>query len=190
MAAISQFKVAWTGVGVIGAANSTFYAGTTGGGIPATSNGLQTFFTAIKALIPASVTIQVPSVGQTYDDVTGQLLSTWGGPAQAPIVCTGAGAFGSASGASVQWTTNVILRRHLLIGRTFLVPLVASAFNANGVLSPASVSTISTAAQAFAGIGAPRIWSRPSLLHPAGGSGVIIGWNVRNVDAILRSRRQ
>lgn len=191
MTALAQIKVAWSGAGVVGNAYSTFYSYTTGGALPQTANGLTTFFNAIKGLLAASITIQVPQTGQTYDDVTGQLLGSWGGPAQAAVVGTAAGAQASASGASIEWITGVILRRHLLVGRTFLVPLSSSAFNSSGVLSPASVNTINTAGAAFASLQSARIWSRPSAANNhTGGSGIIIAQSVRNLNAILRSRRQ
>lgn len=191
MTALAQIKVGWSGAGVVGASYSTFYSYTTGGALPQTANGLTTFFNAIKALLAASITITVPQNGQTYDDVTGQLLGSWGGPAQTPVVGTASGAQQSASGASVEWITGVILRRHLLVGRTFLVPLASSAFNSSGVLSPSSVTTIAGAAAGLASLQSARIWSRPSVANNhIGGSGVIVSASVRNINAILRSRRQ
>jgi hypothetical protein len=189
MAALSQFKVSWTGAGVTGLAYSTFYAGTGGAGVPGLSNGLVVFFNAIKALLPAAVTIQVPSNGQVYDDVTGQLLGIWGGPVQPAVAGTGAGALASASGASVKWLTGAIVRRHTLVGRTFLVPIVGSSFNTGGVITAANVNTIANAANTLAAVGAMRIWSRPTLLHPSGSSGVVGAATVTNTGAVLRSRR-
>lgn len=191
MTALAQIKVAWSGAGVVGNSTSTFYSYTTGGALPQTANGLTTFFNAIKGLISSGITITVPQAGQTYDDVTGQLVGSWGGPAQAPVAGTAAGAQQSASGASVEWITGVILRRHLLVGRTFLVPLASSAFNSSGVLSPASVTTIASAAAGLASLQSARIWSRPSVANShVGGSGVIISASVKNLNAVLRSRRQ
>lgn len=190
MTAIAQFKVSWAGAGVVGLAFTTTYAQTTGGQIAQHSNALQTFFNAIKGQIPASVTIQVPSSGQIYDDVTGQLLGTWSGPAQAAIVGTGAGAFGSPLGAVVAFQTGVILRRHLLVGRIYLVPLVGSTFNANGVIAPANLTILNNAVNALVSVGTLRIWSRPRGAGNNGGSGLVVAGTTRQYGAVLRSRRQ
>jgi hypothetical protein len=177
------------GTGVVGSASSTFYCQNTTSSILTATGAINAFWTSIKALLPASITINTPGGGQVYDDVSGLLLGTWSGAVGGPVAGTGAGAFGSASGGSVRWLTSSIVRRHALSGRTYLVPLVASAFNANGVLSPASVTTIQTAATVLAGAGGLKIWSRPTTLNPIGASGFISGATVLNKDAILRSRR-
>jgi hypothetical protein len=166
------------------------YSLTSGANLPSMSTGLVTFFTSLKPYIPASITIGIPASGQIYDDATGLLGGVWGSTVQPGIAGTGAGAFGSASGGSIKWATGAVVRRHTLVGRTFLVPLVASAFNANGVLAPAAVTAIGNAAQAFANVGALRIWSRPRAAFPVGASAVAVVGTCTNVDAILRSRRQ
>lgn len=190
MASLNQIKVQWSGTGIVGPAYSTFYCGGGGAYIGTALPALAAFFGAIKAYIPASVTITVPGTGQIYDDATGLLGGTWVQSAPGAVVGTGAGAFGAASGASVRWLTGAVVRRHLLTGRTFLVPLVASAFNANGVLAPATTSAINGAALTLVASGSLKIWSRPSASHPVGASAFIAGTSISNVDAILRSRRQ
>jgi hypothetical protein len=190
VASIAQMNVAWSGAGVIGLSTSTFYSSPGGSNYTASLNALKAFFTAIAALLPATVTITFPATGKVYDDVTGQLQATWAAAPPAAVVGTGAGAFASASGASVGWSTGAIVTRHTLVGRTFLVPLIAGAFNANGVLSPASVTTILGGANNVPNSGTLRVWSRPNPpLKPTGASSLIIGASVRNLGAVLRSRR-
>jgi hypothetical protein len=191
MTGINQIRVSWQGTGVVGNAYSTLYATGTTTATNTTLSALVSMFTAIKALIPASITITVPTTGQQYDDVTGQLLGAWSGAGGASIVGTGTGAFGGASGASVKWITGAIVRRHGLVGRTYLVPLIGSAFNAAGVLAPASVSTILSGAANVSVAGTARVWSRPNAKKGYAGASAIIGSvGVSNVDAVLRSRRQ
>jgi hypothetical protein len=174
----------------VGAASSTFYTFSQGGNINLALSQLSIFFGQLKTLLPASITITIPQVGQLYDDVTGQLLGTWTGAAQASATGTAAGAFGSASGGVVKWITPTIARRHALQGRTFIVPMASSAFNATGVLAPSSVTTMVSAAGQVVTGGVFRIWSRPTPLHALGVSGLITGANVPNFDAVLRSRRK
>lgn len=191
MAAIAQVKCQWAGSGVVGLAFTTFYVGSGGGGIPTGVNAIAQFFNGLKALLPAAVSITVPASGQSYDDVTGQLLGTWGGPPVQVIQGTGTGALASASGASIRWLTGVVVRRHQLVGRSFIVPMVGSAFNTNGVIAPANQTILVNAAALIPGSGAVRVWSRPSAANShIGASAVISGASVSNVGSILRSRRQ
>lgn len=188
MVQINQIQVNWVGTGVIGVAASTFYSTSTSTTTSLTS--LINAFNAVKALIPASVTVNVPATGKSYDDATGQLLGTWVAGSLTPIVGTGAGAFGSASGAWVNWYTNAIVRRHALVGRTFLVPLVGSTFNSSGVIAPANLNQIQAFANAVATAGSLRVWSRPTATHPVGSSAVIQSFGTNSRQGILRSRRQ
>jgi hypothetical protein len=187
MVALAQFKVVWSGTGINGPSFSTFYA-VNPSGIPGASNGIAVFFTAIQAFLPVGTIVGVPNQGQVYDDLTGQLLGTWGGPTQSVATGTGTGGFGSAGGTSVRWGTSAILRRHLLVGRTFIVPLAGSAYNANGTVLGSARTAINTAAANLAATGALRIWSRPSAANPVGGSGTVVNGSIPTAQSVLRSR--
>lgn len=187
MVALAQIKVGWSGTGINGPSFSTFYC-VNPSGIAAASNGITTFFTAIQAYLPVGTIVGVPNSGQVYDDATGQLLGTWGGPVQSVATGTGTGGFGSAGGTSVRWGTSTILRRHLLVGRTFLVPLAGAAYNANGTVLGTARTAINNAAANLAATGALRIWSRPSVANPVGGSGTVVNGIIPTAQSVLRSR--
>lgn len=153
---------------------------------------LRTFWDAAKSVFPNTVTIVVPSNGDTINDDSGQITGAWTGTAQAPIAGTGGvGSYMSTAGAMVRWTSPAVINGRRPIGKTFLVPCMASAIG-NGVISSAITTPITTAAQALvvAYAGEMKIYHRPTGEPPHGGvAATIIAGTCINKQVVLRSRR-
>ncbi len=57
--------------------------------------------------------------------------------------------YAAAAGACINWRTNTVHRGRRIKGRTFLVPLRGAAFEDNGTLSNATITSLTTAATAL-----------------------------------------
>ena len=143
----------------------------------------------------ASLVGQLPDdVHITFDaevlDLTdgGELVAVWGVTPPAQVAGTGVGSYARAVGARIDWATGKIVNGHRLNGRTYVVPLVGSAFDTTGNLIASVAQSITDQATAF--IAATQassrlvVWSRTHS----------ISWPVTTastpvVGAILRGRR-
>jgi hypothetical protein len=151
---------------------------------------LRTFYDAVKGLFPSNVTVQVPQSGDLINSTTGGLAGTWTSAFNASVTGTAAGVYAAPAGAVVRWLTDGIVAGRRLRGRTFLVPLAATAYQTDGSLLGTTVTNIQAAAQALvtaetANLG---VWHRP--VGGAGGSwSPVVSADVPDRAAILRSRR-
>lgn len=152
---------------------------------------LRTFFDAVKALLPSGLTVQVPVSGDTLNDNTGGIVGSWSATTPPLVVTgTGAGAYAGNAGAVIHWLTLAVVNGRRLRGRTFLVPLISTAYDTAGSLSTAALSTLSTAAGNLnITSGADLVvWHRP--VNGAGGSSEIFNSvRVPDLAVSLRSRR-
>lgn len=184
--AIQRIPVVWSGIPT-GPGVSVFY-GAEGSVV---NDDLSTFFTAIKGLIPTGTSIIIPSSGDTISEATGDVAGTWTGAAGGSIVCNGAASHAAGVGGVVQWMTGGIVNGRRVKGRTFLVPLFASAYDNNGTLIDAQRNTIQTAVDALV-VGAGgnlMVWHRPT--SGVGGSAhAITSGKVSDTVAVLKSRRR
>ena len=184
---LNRVLVAWDGTGVVGPGLSTFYYAGAMTGNPA---ALSTFFNAIKSVIPAGLTITVPSSGDVLDESTGELTGAWSQSGGSTIATTGTANFAQGVGARCVWNTaNVHLGRRVR-GSTFIVPLVSSAYDSGGLVGTTVVSTLQTAADALvtSTTSTWRIWSRPNDVGSFAVSAVTSATAPRKVST-LRSRR-
>jgi len=170
-------------------------------GVPMVPN-LRAFFLALASLFPVDVSILVGSNGDVIDDASGELTGAWTTTPVLPVVGTANTFYAAPAGAEVQWNTTTILDGHRLRGRTFLVPLAASAYQSDGTISPAAVTIIQNAANTFFGAssGDLVVWHRPVVARPAdgsrpavtaraGGHGLVTGTVAVDKTVVLRSRR-
>lgn len=151
---------------------------------------LTTFFNAIKGNHPTGLTWQLPTSGDTINETTGALTGAWTGAAGSTIAANGGpGVYAAGAGMRVKWLTGGIGAHKKIVGSTFLVPLLGSLYDTNGTIAAGTVSTTQTAASALASSAKVQIWHRP----PKGGSsGVLwpmLGAQVPDKVATLRSRR-
>jgi hypothetical protein len=183
--AIRKLPVAWqTGAGGVGV--SVFY---TAFGTDATVE-VAAFFNAIKAFFPSGVSWNVPSSGDVVDEVTGLITGAWTAGTAASIVGTGAGAYAAGTGVYVRWQTGGIVGGRRVKGRTFLCPLIVSAYQTDGTILDASLATMNTAVNTLAAAGKLNIWHRPTAKGANDGSTHLVtaGSGPDHVTS-LRSRR-
>jgi hypothetical protein len=182
---LRKVPVSWT-TGVGGSGVSVFYT------LESTdvTVELATFFNAIKALFPTQVSWQIPSTGDTVDIPTGKIVSGWSGGTAATVVGSTAGAYVGGTGAMVRWNTSGIVDGRHVKGRTFLAPLITTAFDSQGTIGDAQVTTMQNAAVILAGSGKLIIFSRPTKEEPtSGASSLVTGATVPDRVTSLRTRR-
>jgi hypothetical protein len=149
---------------------------------------IRTFFEAVKGQLPSGTTLTYPGSGDVVTIETGIVTGGWSATPPAATVGTGTGVFSGRTGGVVGWTTGTVVGRRLVRGRTFIVPIVAAAYDSDGTLQNATVAAWLTAAQALAtNAAAPLIYHRP-----VGGSGGIApqmnGAKVNDRVQVLTSR--
>jgi hypothetical protein len=170
-------------------------------------DSLRTFFNSLAGLIPSNLTIQVPGSGDYIDEGAGGIGGSWSvGTTPTVVSGSGTGAYAGHAGAVIHWLTTGIVAGRRVRGRSFLVPLVSSAFESNGSLTSTAINTISTAGTTLlTAVGADMsVWSRPVVAHTeydkltgtptsiAGRSGTghaVTGIRVPDLSISLRSRR-
>jgi len=185
MADIWRIETVWAGV--TGLPGVTVMYGNPGGSAVA---DIKAFFNAIKALFPAGVSWQIPVTGDTIDVDTGALTGGWADAAGGTVTSTGSGIWASGTGTYVTWSTGTVVHGRRLKGRTFLAPLFGSAFQSDGTIVDAYVTTIQTAADALVAGGDLMVWHRPHGI-PAGGGIAVSATAAQAHDQVtsLRTRR-
>ena len=186
MASIERVVCVWTGATALPGA-SVFYGSP---GVPTLASDLYTFFDAIKAILPSSVSITIPSAGDMIEDSDGALSGTWSSSGTGTVVGTNAASYAAGVGARIVWRTNGVRNRRRVRGSTFICPLTTNVYEPNGTLTASALTTLGNAATAVAAGGNLVIWSRPS---PGGGtdgdSNAVLNASVPDRVTALRSRR-
>lgn len=200
MTNLARIRVTWQNfAGAPGV--STFYSTNT-----TTPNlgALTTFFGALTSYLPNGLTVQVQNTGDIIDDATGTLTGSWGAATQAVKTGTATGGYTGSTGMIVHWRTAGIHNGRRLRGTTFIVPLSASWLTGNGVVPPTVVSAVKTQADALVTAASTElsVWGRPRKARAAGPGGkppavdaapgsssLIVGADVPQLAAVLRTRR-
>lgn len=154
-------------------------------------DGIRAFFNAFANLLPTALTINVPGQGDVIDDATGNIISAWAvGTTPTTVTGTGGGAYAGNAGACVHWLTTTIVNNRRVRGRSFLVPLIASAYDTSGSLATATITTLTTAANGLLAAMNPNqaVWHRPTKFAQ-GSSAAVNGMRVPDLAVSLRSRR-
>lgn len=193
--AISRIRAVWTGfIGAPGV--STFYSLNPEVDVPLITG----FFRGLITVLPLAVNITVDSSGDVLDETTGNLTGSWSMAAQEGQQGTCAGPYAAPVGMVVNWETGAVLDQSRLRGKTYLVPLCGSAFDANGTPIPEAVALVLGDAESLAAENSLVVWhrpraaraadgSRPAVTARAGGYANIIGATVHDFAAVLTSRR-
>lgn len=188
MSTLNKIPVAWgSWAGAPGV--STFY--TFGGNLDNDVAAIRAFFNSLALQFPSGITFSVPGVGDTIDDATGLINGAWNATAAPAIVTgTGSGAYAGNAGGIVHWLTSGVANGHRVRGRTFLVPLIATAFDTQGSLSTTALTAIRSAAATLisSGAGDFRVWHRP-VGGAGGASFATLTSSVPDLAITLRSRR-
>jgi hypothetical protein len=160
-------------------------------------DGIRAFYLALVAILPTGLTIQVPSTGDSIDETDGSITGTWS-VATTPAVVTGtaAGTYAGMAGAVIHWLTAGVVNSRRVRGRSFLVPLIAAAFDASGSLSATTITTITNAGNALlTATDTLAVWARPfdgTVSDPdprLGSSHFVTSIRVPDLAIALRSRR-
>ena len=197
-----RVRINWTGFPG-GPGISTLY-GTESTAAPASSSNC---LTDISNQVPMDVSWNIPSSGDTIDPITGLITGGWSGGTPTPGTGGGTGVYAAPVGCMIKWSTGQVRSGRRVKGRTFLVPLVGTAFDTAGNVEPGAIGTIADGAAALVTALAPNffVWQRPrkasnawtdvhGLLHPAkvarvGESIAITSSSVPTKAVVLRSRR-
>jgi hypothetical protein len=191
---ITKLTAEWTGfAGAPGYTN--LYFGVLGSPTLRTNAAaaVRAFFATLPGYLPNNLTIRLNGIATDIDEATGALLSVNSYTPPTAVVGTNTTAYAGGSGASVRWLTGAVVGGRLVSGKTFLVPLVG-AYDTDGTLAPAFVTTLGTAATtlatyvAYAAVGSPCVWHRPKA-GVGGSAPAMSGAAVTDRAAGLRSRR-
>jgi hypothetical protein len=193
-----RVKINWTGFnGAPGYTNLGFSEFVSEGYTQAMANGAaakaRDFALNVAALVPTTVTLQVDPTVEIVQSDTGQLVGFFTTATVAPAVGTRAGSYSAASGAVISWNTNGVRNGRRIRGRTFVVPLAGSAYQADGTIAEADLATLRAIGNQLTvdgGITDFGVWSRPS--GPGATDGQFwpaVGYRVNDKVAVLTSRR-
>lgn len=161
-------------------------------------DAIRTFFQSQAGVLPNGLTITVPGSGDIVEEQNGQLAGTWSvGTAPVVVTGTGTGAYAGNAGAVVHWLTLGTAIRRRIRGRTFLVPLIANAFDATGSIATGTLTSLQNAAAALVNTMAGNmvVWHRPiiqkgtGVVIRAGSSADVTSSRVPDLAVSLRSRR-
>lgn len=137
-------------------------------GMQTNVDAVRAFFNAMTAYLPTGLTINVPGSGDIIDSATGSITSAWS-VTTTPAVVTGtaAGAYAGQSGAVIHWLTADVSNGRRIRGRTFMVPLIGSAFESNGSLVVGVINALTTAGNTLrtTAAGNMRVFQRPVTAH-------------------------
>lgn len=153
----------------------------------------KTMWTSFASIMSGYVSVTIPNEGEQFDEANGDLTGTWQDGTAATITGGGSGAYAGGVGACVAWSTSGIHYARKVRGRTFVVPLAANTYDADGTLAAGTRTTLNTAAATFLSAAASKalIWCRPDEEgeRPIGDAYPIVAGNVADHVSWLRSRR-
>lgn len=179
-----------------GNAATNFYFSTVG---TTELNALGTFLTGLKPYWPTSITMVIPSTGDIINESDGTLSGSWSATPPAAVVGTGGNIGATPVGFEVAWLAAAVVDGHRPVGKTLIVPCASGAINSSGVIAPATVTAVNSAAATFLATAVNfKIWHRPRKAAPgpppvtfrAGLGMTPAGGSCRTPPAVLRSRRQ
>lgn len=156
-------------------------------------DNVRTFFNAIKDFIPGSCNVLVQPLVETIDDSNGELQDsiTVGTP---PLIVTGgSGAtYAGPAGACITWKTAGIVSGRHVRGRTFIVPMSANQYQADGTIVDAALAILVTAATNLRTASGPvlQVWHRPTSSTATDGEAFpVTASSITDKAAYLSSRR-
>lgn len=132
MTTIARMRVTLTGSAVPGGGVATFYSSAPDvAGWPA---AVKAFYTSIQSSTPGSLTVTVPSNGDTLDVATGDINGVWTATGGGSVVGAASSAYVMGTGARVVWNTDGIVDGRRIKGSTFIVPLLDGSLAGDGQL--------------------------------------------------------
>ena len=193
MTTLNRVVISWSGECVVGTAVSVLHFDGSDNAAPPVA-ALLAAFDAQKNNFPSTLTLTFPNAGDRIDDTTGDLAGVWSSTGGGTVTCTGSAPNAAGVGACIGWTTGGIVNGtkgpRKLRGRTFLVPLSGAVYDGDGTITPASLVSLQSLANALQASGPLAIWHRPSSATASDGNSYgVISNKVRDKVAYLSSRR-
>jgi hypothetical protein len=193
---LHRLVVSWSGPAVKGLAVNVLHFDGTNQTAPPVPAVLAAYSNALGAY-GNGTTVTVPGTGDSIDDTTGQLTGVWsttgGGSVTQPSTQWASAA---GVGACISWSTSLIVpaaaghRARRLRGRTFMVPLSLSMYEADGTIISGGLTILNTWAAAMRASGPLAVWHRPtSVTATDGTSAPVVGHKLSDRVAFLSSRR-
>lgn len=148
---------------------------------------------AFRPALPTSIFTAVSATVEAVDENTGELQSFWTGTPAAAAAGSGGTSYSAPSGAVVSWYTSTVRNSRRIRGRTFIVPLATSAYDTDGSILNARITTWNAATATLIATGASAelgVWSRPSGPSASDGDWALVtSFRIPDAAAILTSRR-
>lgn len=190
---LHRLVLEWGGTAVTGRAVTVLhYDGTEDAAPPVAA--VKTVFSDHAALFPSGTTIDVPTIGDSIEDTTGDLDGVWSTTGGGTVTGTTVGTTVLGVGACLGWSTGGIVPGtkgpRKLRGRTFLVPLAANVWEANGTFSSSVLAQLQDFADDLIATGGLAVWHRPqNVAGTDGNSYAVLTAKVRDKPAMLTTRR-
>jgi hypothetical protein len=194
-----RVKINWTGfVGSPGYTNLNFEHIVDGAWtqpeVDAAVAKAQTWLTAQRAYFPPAVTTGIDPAVSEHNEQTGEVESFWQVTPNTAVAGTSASTnFTSGAGYCITWSTAGVRNGRRVRGRTFVVPVSSSSFEADGSLANANRTAWLAQATTLAGdsdnVRLGIFAHTPGALIPDGGIYDVIGASIRDRPAFLTSRR-
>ena len=140
--------------------------------------------------MPSAVTVTIPSSGEVFDSVTGDLTGTWTQGTTSTFPGSGSGAFARGVGIRVLWFTDGHTNNRRVRGTTYVVPCTSATYDSDGTIQGAIITDWTTHCSTYIAATSTDavIWTRPK--NGAGGkTQSLTGVQVPDSVTTLRSRR-
>jgi hypothetical protein len=163
------------------------------GGAQQAVDNVRAFFATIKDFIPGACSVLVSPTVDMVEDTDGELDDTITVATPPLVVTGGSGAtFAAVAGACITWKTAGVVAGRRVRGRTFIVPMSANQYQADGSLVDAAIPILVGAASALRTATGPTfvIWHRPTGSPASGGSSfAVTAQSISDKVSYLSSRR-
>ena len=201
----SIWQVTWKWGGTTGGTGYTnlYYQGTSLDATEALAAATKSrlLFDGVKSLLATRITLNLQTDVRLINDVTGDLINIFTVSGITQVTGTaGVSYYAGASGACVDWLTSVLHGKHLMVGRTFIVPLYATGYDTDGSIAGTALTTLATAAENMRTATGPTfgVWGRPRKAKTVDGVTIpaltglfapALSSRIPDKAVVLRSRR-
>lgn len=187
MAVISKVPVAWNGSAVVGTGYSVLYC------MAGDEHALMTAFRALLSTCANSFPNQLqwtfPTSGVQLNDTNGTVVGDWADGSPVSSLTGGAvTTWVNGVGLRIKWSTGGVHDGEFVTGSTFMVPLIAAAYEGAGNIDSGTLSTMTGALTTFVATATLVIWARPKP-GVDGAAIAVSGFNLPDRVSWLRSRR-
>lgn len=199
MAPIVRVKLKWSGFSGAPGYSNFFYRDDASGSPSQTTADdavakVLAFGGAVRSHLPAEVSLQIQNDVEVIEETNGQLEDVLS-VASSPVLPgeMASAPYSAASGGVVTWRTGGVLRGRRVRGRTFLVPLASAAYQNDGTIASAVLTSLNTNFGGFisdTNSAALGVYCRPTSKGATDGAWFkVTGFTVPDKVAVLRSRR-